>query len=180
MSLTRRTPSVSHSMLLWALVASGTALAGWTKAGEATARFKATGPAGFKIIGVSKTVEVADDGKALTVSVKLADLDTDNALRNRHMQEDLEAAKFPACALSVPLDTLKEGVTDFDGKGTFALHGKTKEVPFKYTAKCAGEVCDVEGSAELNLKDYEVKVRSYLGITVKPEVTVSAKFQVKR
>ena len=180
MSAMTGTPSVSRSMLLWALFASLPAFAAWTKSGAATAHFKATGPAGFKIIGIAKSVDVSDDGKALTVSVKLADIDTDNSLRNRHMLEDLEAVKFPACTLSVPLDSLKEGVTDFDGKGSFSIHGKTKDIPFKYTAKCASDVCDVEGTAELNLKDYEVKIRSYLGITVKPEVTVSAKFQVKR
>jgi polyisoprenoid-binding protein YceI len=167
-------------MVVLSVLSSVVALAAWTKAGEGQASFKATGPAGFKIVGVSKAVEVKDDGKVLTVTVKLADIDTDNSLRNHHMLEDLEATKFPECTLSVPLDVLKEGVTDTEGKGTFAIHGKTKDIPFKYTSKCTAGVCDVEGTADLNLKDYEVKIRSYLGITVKSEVSVAAKFQVKK
>lgn len=172
--------AISPKCLLVFLCVSSSALAGWTKQGESSASFKAVGPAGFKIVGLAKSLEVTDDGKSLTVSLKLADVDTDNSLRNRHMLEDLEAAKFPACSLSVALDALKEGATEADGTGTFSIHGKSKEIPFKYTAKCSAGVCDVEGSAAVNLKDYDVKIRSYLGITVKPDISVSAKFQVKK
>lgn len=171
---------ISRSLSLSCVLCATVAFAGWSKQGEGQASFKATGPAGFKIVGIAKNLEVQDDGSTLLVTVKLADLDTDNSLRNKHMLEDLEAAKFPVCTLTVPLAALKEGATDTVAQGTFSLHGKSKDLPFKYTAKCAQGVCEVEGSADLNLKDFEVKVRSYLGITVKPEVSVSAKFQVKK
>ena len=180
MSPMNRNPGWLGPMLVLSLLSSVGALAAWTAQGTGQASFKATGPAGFKIVGVSKTVDIKDDGKMLTVTVKLADIDTDNSLRDRHMLDDLEATKFPSCSLSVALEGLKEGATGAEGKGTFSIHGKTKDIPFKYTSKCNAEVCDVEGSAELNLKDYEVKIRSYLGITVKPEVMVSTKFQVKK
>jgi polyisoprenoid-binding protein YceI len=160
------------------------ASAGWSKSGTAEATFKAIGPAGFKIIGKTSAVDVADDGTSLTVTVKLKEIDTDNSLRNTHMQEDLEADKYPLVTLKVPLAFLQ--VPD-DGKsveaqsrGVFGLHGQSKEIPFKYKASCKGGTCDVEGSADINLKDYGVKVRSYLGITVKPEVSVAAKFQLKK
>jgi polyisoprenoid-binding protein YceI len=172
--------AVSLKCLMVFLCVSSSALAGWTKQGEAGASFKAVGPAGFKIVGLAKSLEVTDDGKSLTVSLKLSDIDSDNSLRDRHMLEDLEATKFPSCSLAVPLDVLKEGAADAEGKGTFSIHGKSKDIPFKYTAKCSAGVCDIEGSAAVNLKDYDVKIRSYLGITVKPDITVSAKFQVKK
>lgn len=166
-------------MLVGLLLIPTLALARWSQQGEGLANFKAVGPAGFKILGKTKAVDVSDDGKSLTVTIKLADLDTDNGLRDQHMLEDLEAAKFPTCSLGVPLEALKEGASNAQAKGTFSLHGKSKEVPFTYTATCTGGVCDVEGTADVNLKDYDVKVRSYLGITVKPEVRVAARFQVK-
>lgn len=172
--------STSRSFALACALCATLAFAGWTKQGDGQANFKAIGPAGFKIVGSAKSLEVKDDGSNLLVTVKLADLDTDNSLRNKHLLEDLEAAKFPVCTLTVPLAALQEGATDLVAQGTFSLHGKSKTVPFKYTSKCAQGVCDVEGSADLNLKDFEIKVRSYLGITVKPEVSVSAKFQVKK
>ncbi|MEW5743131.1 MAG: YceI family protein [Myxococcota bacterium] len=166
------------------VLAGAAASAGWSKTGNAEATFKATGPAGFKIVGKTSAVDVADDGTSLTVTVKLKEIDTDNSLRNGHMQEDLEAEKFPLITLKVPLASLKvpdDGKSvEAESKGVFGLHGQTKEIPFKYKASCKGGACDVEGSADINLKDYGVKVRSYLGITVKPEVSVATKFQVKK
>jgi polyisoprenoid-binding protein YceI len=167
-------------VLAVAALLSTAAWAGWTKQGEGQAAFKASGPAGFKIVGNTRSVDVSDDGKAVTVTIKLADIDTDNSLRNRHMLEDLEATKFPLVSLSVPSAAIKEGATDADGTGTFTLHGKSKDIPFKYSVKCAADACDVEGAADLNLKDYDVKIRSYLGITVKSEISVSTKFQIKK
>jgi 5,10-methylene-tetrahydrofolate dehydrogenase/methenyl tetrahydrofolate cyclohydrolase len=63
------------------LVFSGTALAGWTKTGDSVASFLGKGPAGFKIEGKTKSVDVKDDGKALTVVVSLKDLETGIDLR---------------------------------------------------------------------------------------------------
>jgi len=165
-------------------LAASTALAGWTQTGAGEATVKATGPAGFKIVGKSPKVAVADDGKELTVTVNVKDVDTDNSLRNGHMQEDLEAEKFPLITMKVPLGSLKvpeDGQSvDTEGKGVFGIHGQTKEIPFKYKASCKGGVCDVDASADVNLKDFGVKIRSYLGITVKSEIAITAKFQVKK
>jgi polyisoprenoid-binding protein YceI len=171
---------VTRWFVLVGFLCASAALASWTKQGESSSAFKATGPAGFKIVGATRSVDVSDDGKVFKVTVKLAEIDTDNGVRNKHMLEDLEATQYPTCALSVPSESIKEGVSDATATGTFAMHGKTKEVPFKYTTKCTAGVCDVEGSADLNLKDFDIKVRSYLGITVKPEVTVSTRFQIKK
>lgn len=172
--------SIRQLVAVSLVLSASLAFAGWSKQGDSQAAFKATGPAGFKIVGSTKNVDVKDDGTNLAVAIKLGDLDTDNSLRNKHMLEDLEAEKFPLCSLTVPVASLKEGSSDVEGKGTFTLHGKTKDIPFKYTSKCNGGVCDVEGSADLNLKDYDIKIRSYLGITVKSEVSVTIKFQVKK
>jgi polyisoprenoid-binding protein YceI len=172
--------SLTRVAALAALTASSLAFAGWTQQGEGSASFKATGPAGFKIVGVAKKLAVKEDAANLVVTLQLADLDTDNGLRNRHMLEDLEAAAFPTCSLSVPVAQLKEGASNVEGTGTFVLHGKTKELPFTYTSSCTAGVCDVEGTVDLNLKDFDIKIRSYLGITVKNDVQVTTKFQVKK
>jgi polyisoprenoid-binding protein YceI len=156
----------------------------WGKEGDAKASFKATGPAGLKIVGEASALNVKDDGKTISLTVPLKDIDTGMSLRNGHMREDLEANKFPDIVLTVPADSLKgfEDGKSFDGesKGTIALHGKTKEVPFKYKVACKAAVCTVDGSADINLADYGVKVRSYLGITVKPEVAIGAQFKLKK
>jgi polyisoprenoid-binding protein YceI len=156
----------------------------WGKDGESKITFLASGPAGLKINGEGTKLDVKDDGKKIELTVALKDVDTGMGLRNKHMGEDLEADKFPNVSLSVPTEALKgfEDGKKFSGtaKGTIALHGKTKEVPFKYDVECKAGVCNVNGSADLNLKDYEIKIRSYMGITVKPEVSIGASFKLKK
>ena len=117
------------------------------------------------------------------MTLNLKDVDTDNDLRNKHMFEDIGAEQFPKMSLAVPVDQLKseEGkTTSGEATGTVTMHGQTKQVPFKYTANCKGGTCAVEGTAALNLSDYGIKIRSYLGITVKPDINVGAKFSVKK
>lgn len=172
-------------LTLWLIAASSVAHA-WTQDGEAAVFFDAKGPAGFKIRGEAKglneqkqpKVTVADDGTSFKVTVRLEDVDTDNSLRNKHMLEDMQAQEFPLVTLTVPTSSLQESGST--AKGTFEIHGQKKEVPFKYTAKCQAQTCDVEGSANLNLSEFGIKIRSYLGITVKPDIVVSAKFKVKK
>lgn len=169
--------SMSRSVLVVAALSAALAFA-LTQEGEGEATFDAKGTLGLKIHGVAKKVAVKDDGTTTTVSVAMKDVDTDNSLRNKHMNEDMEGEKFPAITLSVPTSAIEipsNGTKSV--KGQFTLHGVTKEVPFEYSADANGAV---KGSANLNLADFGVKIRSYLGVTVKPDITVSANFKVKK
>lgn len=169
-----------RALLTASLLTASLAFAGWTQEGAASATFDAKGPAGFKIHGTAEKVTVADDGTNLVVSLKLQDIDTDNSLRNTHMLEDTGAKAFPLVTLTVPLASLKEEGSKLEAQGTFELHGVKKTTKFTYTPKCSGGTCEVEGSANLNLTDFGIKIRSYLGITVKPDIVVGAKFRVKK
>lgn len=171
------------------LVFAGTALAGWTKTGDSVASFTGKGPAGFKIEGKTKSVDVKDDGKALTVVVGLKDLETGIELRDKHMREKyLEVEKHASATLTVPFDAVtwpedgktSESVEGKLPKGTFALHGKSKEISFKYKITNAGGVYTIVGEAPVNFNEYDVKVPSYMGITVKPDITVLTTFSVKK
>jgi len=172
-----------RTTLLTALLAAPLAFAGWTQDGDGEATFDAKANVGLKIHGDCKKVVVADDGKSLSVTIAIKDIDTDNSLRNRHMSEDMGSDKFPNIVLKVPLDKLKvpeKGkAVENDATGSFEIHGVTKEVPFKYKITCDSS-CEVEGSASLNVNDFGVKIRSYMGATVKPDITVGAKFKVKK
>ena len=169
-----------RALIALTLLTASLALAGWTQDGTATVTFDAKGPAGFKIHGASEKVTVTDDGKTLKISFKLDDLDTDNGLRNKHMLEDTHAKENPVVTLSVPTASLKESGTDVEATGTFELNGQKKEAKFTYTPKCGAGACEVEASAAINLGDFGIKIRSYLGVTVKPDITVGAKFKVKK
>ncbi len=160
------------------------AFAGWSIKGDPSITFSATGTVGLKIEGNTTKVTVADDGKNVVVGTLLKDLDTGIGLRNRHMAEDIEAEKYPEVTLSIASDALK-GLEDGksvegDGKGTLTLHGKSKEVAFKHKTTCKASSCDVDATANLNLKDFDIKVRSYMGVTVKPDVTIRAKFSLSK
>jgi len=163
------------------VITASAALAGWTKSGEGGASFIGTGPAGFKMEGKTKAVDVKDDGKNLTVTVGLKELDTGIGLRDSHMRDKyIEVAKFPDATLVVPVAGLKEDGSETESKGTFTVHGVSKEITFKYKATCKAGTCDVEGTAGVNIKEHGINVPSYMGITVKPDITVSVTFQVKK
>ena len=163
------------------------ALAGWTRAGaDAEAVFRGSGPGGFKIEGKTKTVNITDDGTLMTITVNLVDLATGIGLRDRHMRDKyLEVAKFPDAVLVVSLAGLKiptdAAVVEADANGMFTLHGVSKELPFHYKGICKADgMCEIDGALNLNMNDFGVKVPSYLGITVKPDLTTSVHFYLKR
>lgn len=172
--------SISRTFVALSFFSASLAFAGWTQEGAASMTFDAKGPAGFKIHGGSEKVTVADDGKSFKVTVKLEDVDTDNSLRNRHMAEDMHAKEFPTVTLTVPTASLKESGGPIETTGTLEVNGQKKETRFTYTPKCTGNTCEVEGTAAVNLTDFGIKIRSYLGVTVKPDITVGAKFKVKK
>jgi polyisoprenoid-binding protein YceI len=171
------------SALLAALSFSVVADAKLSKTGSASAGFKATGPGGLNIEGKTSDVSVADDGSTVTITVSLSNIDTGVSLRNKHTKEDLEADKHPTAELKVARSALRfpaaGAESSGDAKGTFKIHGQAKDVTFKYKAKRDGDVISVEGHARLTVGDFGVKPRSYLGISIKPDVDVFANFQAK-
>ncbi len=172
--------TLSRWVLMACVGAALTAFAGWSVKGEPEVGFTATGTVGLKFDGKTTKMVAKDDGKNTVITVLIKDLDTGIGLRNRHMSEDLESEKYPDISLSIPDESLKvlaDGKpAEGEGKGTFTLHGKSKEITFKYKTACKGTVCDVDANGSINLKDYDVKVRSYMGVTVKPDVAIHAKF----
>jgi polyisoprenoid-binding protein YceI len=180
----RKSTHFSRLFIAALALSAASAFAGWSKDGEAQATFSGTGPAGFKIDGKTPDVSVKDDGKNFTVVVALKNLTTGIGLRDSHMREKyLEVEKFPDATLSVPLSSLKleDGKTsEAEGKGTFSVHGKSKELSFKYKANCKSGTCDIEGTIPVNMKDFDVNVPSYLGVTVKPDIVVKTSFKAKK
>jgi polyisoprenoid-binding protein YceI len=150
------------------------AAAKFSKAGGATAGFHATGPGGLGIDGSTSDVEVADDGSTVTITVQLGSLKTGMDIRDKHTKEDLEADKFGTAQLKVPRASIKAS-GEGDAKGTFVIHGQSKETTFHY--KTDGS--NAKGTAKINVKDFGVKPRSYLGVSIKDEVEVFANIPFK-
>ena len=160
---------------------------GWTRGDEVPAvMFKGSGTGGLKLEGKTNQLNVTDDGKTLGVVVTLTALETGISLRDKHMREKyLEVGKFPEAKLEIAKDKL--GATDagkpvsVETKGNLTLHGVTKEAAFKYSGSCdAAGLCTVDGDLALDMHDYGINVPTYLGITVKPDVSVHVHFVVKK
>ena len=145
--------------------------------------FHASGPAGLAIDGKTPDLLVAEQDGNLVITVPLANLSTGIDLRDRHMKEKyLEVPKYPNAVLTVARTALKVPSSGeklaTDTPGTLQLHGQTRPVTVHYEAKGDGGSIATSGSVHINMTDYGIQVPSYLGVTVKPEVDVTASFRV--
>jgi polyisoprenoid-binding protein YceI len=130
------------------------------------------------IDGKTQSMSGSADGDTVTLRVPLDSVDTGIGLRNGHMRDYLEATTWPAAELKVGRALLKEGAQQ-QGPGTFTVHGVSREVKVTFDVTKTTDGLKVKGGFPINLKDYGIKIPTYLGITVKPDVTVSADFVVK-
>ncbi len=145
--------------------------------------FQAAGPAGMKIEGATQDLSVSDDGTNVVVTVPLANLSTGIGLRDHHMKEKyLEVPKYPAATLTIARSALKlpagGSESSADVPGTVMLHGQSRPVTVHYEAKGEGSAYGVRGTFHINMNDFGITVPVYLGVTVKPDVDVSAAFHV--
>ncbi len=174
--------SAALSFTILTLSAAGhAALSG---ASDPQVAFQASGPAGMKITGTTADLSVAEDAAGnVVVSVPLSNLTTGIALRDRHMKEKyLEVPKYPAAtltiaraALSLPAPGQKiEG----DARAMLVLHGQTRPVSIHYDTTAEGAGFSAHGKFRINMNEFGISVPSYLGVTVKPDVDVSASFRV--
>jgi len=161
---------------------SAVAYGALSSATDAHVGFQAFGPAGMRIEGRTADLTVSDDGSNVAVDVPLANLTTGIALRDHHMKEKyLEVPKFPSVTLTIARSVLKfptSGPVSADVPGSLKLHGQTRAVTLHYDAKSDGAGFAVQGRFRLNMNDFSISVPSYLGVTVKPDVDVSASFHV--
>ena len=164
-----------------AVLLSALVQASFVGQGSAHVTFTAQGPAGFQIVGKGSELSVSEvDGKVRIV-VPLAGLDTGISLRNRHMREKyLEVNKYPDAELVVERSSLQlpqpGASTKSNAQGQLTLHGRTKKVPFAYSAKNVGGKYEVTGTTQVDIRDFGIEIPSYMGVTVKPRVDVEVKF----
>lgn len=178
-------PSLRHLVLPLALLLTMPAFAAVQRTGEASAVFRGKGPAGFKIEGKTSELKVEDTGQAVRFTVPLDTLRTGISLRDRHMKEKyLETQRYPNAVLEVPWSQVKlpqDGQESRgEAKGKMTLRDHTKDVQVKYTVKRVGSVYQVSGEVPLNIKDYDIEVPSYMGITVKPDITTQVAFSATK
>lgn len=152
--------------------------------GDVHLEARARGPAGLSITAKSEKMEVNDSGDTFVVTVPLSSVATGIDLRDSHMRRTLESDKYSTVSLLFRDSDLKRPGPDDSTKGTaqgqLTLHGVTKPVTVNYSAvgDCEGHV-GVEASFGLEMPEHGVTPPSYLGMTVKPHVDVTARFRLK-
>jgi len=171
-----RRASLVALLLVLPLLAGATRLEGQPSAG-----FHGRGPGGFGVDGKTDQLRIDDDGTTLKITVPLATLHTGIGLRDKHMREKyLQVDKYPDAVLEVPWSSVKLPGDGQTGEGTvpgkMTIHGKSKDVKAKYRIVRTGNRYQVTGNVPLNLKDYDIDVPSYLGVTVQPDIETSVSF----
>jgi len=138
----------------------------------------ARGPAGVRIEGKGSEVSLEEDDSALTFKVPLAPIETGISLRDVHLHQMLEADKYPAATLRISRSQLtfprEREPVERTAEGELTLHGQSRTVKVHYRAELgAGGVTKVRGSFQLDMRDFDIKAPSYLGVSVAPKVEVS-------
>ena len=174
---------VSTAIVGSLLSASALVYAALSAPTDAHVGFQASGPAGMKIEGTTTDLKVSEDGGNVVIDVPLANLTTGIALRDNHMREKyLEVPKFASATLVVAKASLKLPASadrsESDAPGTLTLHGQTHPVSVHYDAKGDGSGYVAHGKFHVNMNDFGITVPTYLGVTVKPDVDVTASFHV--
>jgi polyisoprenoid-binding protein YceI len=167
------------------MAASASADATLSSPTDSKITFDAAGPAGLKIEGTTSDLNVAEDSGNVVITVPLANLTTGISLRDHHMKEKyLEVPKFPAATLTVPRAALKfpnpGEKAEGDVQATISLHGQSRPLVVHYDAQDAGSALAAHGTFRINMNDFGITVPVYLGVTVKPDVDVSASFRVSK
>jgi polyisoprenoid-binding protein YceI len=139
--------------------------------------------AGLRIEGKSSRVSVDQDAATLTFRVPIAPIETGIELRDRHMRDALEAERFPNAVLRIARSGLTypgpHRLAEGTASGELTLHGLTRPVSVKYRAEMGtGGSTKVRGTLQIDMRDFEIRYPSYLGVTVAPEVEVEVEVEL--
>ena len=112
-----------------------------------------------------------------TVEVLLAQMQTGNGLRDRHMRETMNADSFPS--LRFDLDSVVVGSVSGDTTGVvfagrLAIHGVTRSVRATGTVVARPDGEDVDATFGLDMRDYGIRppVRAVV-LHVAPDVVIT-------
>jgi len=149
------------------------AVAGVTIEGKPKVVFHAEGSPGFLTFdGVTRDLEVVDDGTTITFTVSIDTVQTGLSLRDQHMRDNyVETAKFPSATLAFARAAVTwpdSGRSSGEVEGAFTVHGVVRETTVEYTIKRSGEVFGVKASFAFDTSTHGIAIPEYMGVTIKP------------
>jgi polyisoprenoid-binding protein YceI len=142
--------------------------------------YEAKGPTGlFKGANNAVTGELLYDEASNSVKGKICSdqgqWKSGEGIRDGHTRDMFEAEKFKtACLEPTSLDG-KPGDAPITLNANLTMHGVTKAVVLKATAKPSGDKLMIDGKLAIKVTDYGMKPPSLLGITVANDVNVIIK-----
>jgi hypothetical protein len=91
------------------------------------------------------------------------------------LEEDASALTF-----KVPLFPKEHEPVEGTADGDLTLHGQSRAVKVHYRAELGSwGTTKVRASLQLDMRDFDIKAPSYLGVTVAPKVEVNAELAMK-
>jgi polyisoprenoid-binding protein YceI len=125
---------------------------------------------------IEAKAKVGAAGAQLAVRIPIASFDSQNGNRDEHMQETVEAAKFPSVELKAVAPNAKvqaSGESQVTLKGKLTFHGVTQdvEVPLTLTWASAKDVT-VKGKFPVSLESYKVERPSLMGWKVEDKIDI--------
>lgn len=151
--------------------------------GDSTVTATVKGPAGLNIVAKTSNVVVEDDGPDISFTVPIDSLKTGISLRDEHMRKALETERFSDVKLVLhDSDLRRPGVDDSTSSnvvGALTLHGVTRPVTVHYEAvgDCENHI-GVKVNFSLDMRAFGVEPPSYFGVSVKPNVNVTAQVRL--
>lgn len=129
------------------------------------------------MLGVFKAttnqISLSEKEDALVFSVPLDTLTTGIDLRDIHMKKDLDVEHYPKAILEVVKSNIVKQAGTANGK--FTINGQTHPLDFSYSKNDAGKV---EATAIMNITNWGIPARKYMGVGVKEVVVIQVNFSI--
>lgn len=141
----------------------------------------AVGNPGFlKIESKSQTLSGTmnlENGEAWgTFITDLDKLSTGIKLRDEHVKDNyLEIKKYPEAKFT--LNKVKV-TTTFEASGIMSLHGVDRDVKWSCQSAKSSEIRKISCVSKISLTDFNMKIPSYLGVTVAKDVKLKVTFVI--
>jgi polyisoprenoid-binding protein YceI len=130
-----------------------------------------------RILGTAPGVTANEDHGRITFTAPVAQLDTGNSMRNRHLRERFKADRYPNIVLVLERGRLKRiednQAATGEVTGDFTLAGATHPVTIAYRVNRTGSDYGVHASFRVNINDFGLETPCFAGVCVDPNVGVT-------
>jgi polyisoprenoid-binding protein YceI len=142
---------------------------------EVAADAKASPPHSFTNFLTDYEYDIEIDPESLTVSravfeFNFANLDSKEEKRDKKMKDWMDIAVHPSARFEMKNVIMRDGATI--GSGTFFMHGVSREIEVPFSVKRDGDSVVMDGTAEFDYMDWDLKKVRLFIFSVNPELKI--------